>query len=87
MEMKPEGNCNTDNLDKWIGLIILHEDNAHSELMDYGVHFELEDGTIMSHANTEDWKNATRVQRLIGFFWKGYKNQFIKPETFKAKTK
>ena len=50
-----------------------------------GVHFVLEDGRIISHANTEDWENATRIQRLVGFFWKGYKNRFIKPESFKAR--
>ena len=51
----------------------------------FGVQFIMEDGSIMSHANTEDWDNATSLQRLIGFFWKGYKNRFIKPEPFKAK--
>ena len=59
--------------------ILIKEDTTQ-----FGVQFLMEDGSIMSHANTDDWDNTTRLQRLIGFFWKGYKNRFIKPEPFKA---
>lgn len=49
-----------------------------------GIRFVLEDGSIMSHANTEDWDNVKWYQKLLGYFWRKYKNRFIKPEPFKA---
>ncbi len=52
--------------------------------MEHGIYLELEDGSIIGHANTEDWDNAKWYHKLIGWFWRGYKNRFIKPEPFKA---
>ncbi|MCK5605292.1 hypothetical protein KAR91_25595 [Candidatus Pacearchaeota archaeon] len=50
----------------------------------FGVCYELEDGSIMGHANTDAWDNAKWYQKLLGYFWRKYKNRFIKPEPFKA---
>ena len=50
-----------------------------------GVHFVMEDSSILSHAFMDRWNKRKWYQKILGFFSRKYKNRYIDIEPFKAK--